>query len=303
MFDKNPEEHYLKEGDPAKPTYYIIRRMNETTDISTMYRLVMGHVRYALSKGWLPVVDMQHYPNPYLPSEKLGQENAWEYYFEQPFRVSLEKAYEGENVVLSDGDCVKPYPDYSMNLLQKKNDDLVEWRMLVKLGLMKVKPELTKEIAALREEIFVPGELTLGVLLRGNDSDKKIKGQPIPPPAAFAVNSVSEKFKEWECDKIILATNDKALVEMFRNNFGDRCVSLDQICSVCYDTEQDNSDESKPSDDTANANRLQGKKDLMQTIILRYCDFFISERCSDATIAMFLVKKFGHAIFFNFGNY
>ncbi|MBQ3336789.1 MAG: hypothetical protein IJG80_05240 [Selenomonadaceae bacterium] len=302
MFDKNPEEHYLKEGDPAKPTYYIIRRMNETTDISTMYRLVMGHVRYALSKGWLPVVDMQNYPNPYLLPEKLGQENAWEYYFEQPFRVDLAKAYDGENVVLSDGDCVKPYPDYSLNLLQKKNDDLVEWRMLVKLGLMKVKPELSKEIVALRDEIFVPGELTLGVLLRGSESDKKIKGQPIPPPAAFAVNSVSEKFKEWECDKIILATSDQSLVEMFRNNFGDRCVPLDQICSVCYDTAQDDSEE-KPSDEMVNANRLQGKKDLMQAIILRYCNFFISERCSDATITMFLVKKFGHALFFNFGNY
>ena len=82
MFDKNPEEHYIKEGDRNKPTYYIIRSMDETTELSEMCLNVMGHVRYALSKGWLPVVDMQHYPNPYLSPEKLGQENAWEYYFE-----------------------------------------------------------------------------------------------------------------------------------------------------------------------------------------------------------------------------
>ena len=277
--------------------------MNETTDISTMYRLVMGHVRYALSKGWLPVVDMQNYPNPYLSSEKLGQENAWEYYFEQPFHVNVETAYGGENVVLSDGDCVTPYPDYSMNLLQKKNDDLIEWRLLVKMGLMKIEPKLKKEVLKIRNNVFLPGELTLGVLLCGSDSDKRVKGQPIPPPAAFALNTVNEKFKDWECDKVILATDDKTLVEMFKNNFGERCVSLDQIFSVCYDTAQDNSNELNSSVDTVNADFLQGKKHLMQTILLCGCNFFISERCSDATITMFSVKKFGHAIFFNFGNY
>ncbi len=303
MFDKNPEEHYIQKGDPGKPTYYIIRRMNEFTDISTMYRLVMGHVRYALSKGWLPVVDMQNYPSPYLSPEKLGKENAWEYFFEQPFRVNLDRAYNAENVVLSDGDCVKPYPDYSMKLLQKKNDDMVEWRMLVKLGLLKMKPKLTKEIESLQEEIFLPEEITLGVLLCGTDSNKKAKGQPIPPPAEFAVNTVSEKFREWECDKVILATDDKTLVDMFKNNFGERCISLDQVFSVCYDTEQDDSDELNPSDDTVSFNILQGKKHLMQTILLCRCNFFIAERCSEATITMFLVKKFGHALFFNFGNY
>ena len=311
MFDKNPEEHYLKEGDPGKPTYYIIRRMSEATDISTMYRLVMGHVRYALSKGWLPVVDMQNYPNPYLSPEKLGKENAWEYFFEQPFRINLERAYNGDNVVLSDGDAVSPYPGYSLSMLQKKNDDLVEWRMLVKLGLMRLNPELTKEIETIKKKLFLPGEITLGVLLHGSASDKKIKGKPIPPPAAFAVNAVSNKFEEWDCDKIILATEDESALTAFKNRFGDRCVPLDQIYSVCYDTEQDteqdseqdNSYEAKPSDDAINANFLRDKERLIQTILLCRCTSFVADRCSDATVAMSFVKKFKHTLFFNFGNY
>ena len=290
MFDKNPEEHFIKEGDPNKPTYYIIRRLDEATDISDMFLLVMGHVRRALSKGWLPVVDMQNYPNLYLSPEKIGQENSWEYFFEQPFRVGLEQAYAGENVVLSDADAVKPSPDCSMNLLSKKNDDLVEWRMLLKLGLMKINFELLKEFSVMREKFFAPGDIVLGVLLRGGDS-KKIKGQPIAPPAEFAANAVNEKFKEWGCEKILLATDDQNVTETFKNNFGDKCVSLDQVYTVCYDT------------DAENNFFLQGKRHLAQTVLLAGCDSFMAERRADTTITMLSAKKFKHSLFFNLGNY
>ena len=308
MFDQNPEEHFIKEGDPDKPTYYIIRRMNETTDIFTMYCLVMGHVRYALSNGWLPVVDMQNYPNPYLSPEKLGQENAWEYYFEQPFRIDLERAYDGENVILSNGDCVKPYPEPSMDLLQKKTDDFVEWRMLIKLGLMKLKPELTREIAATREKVFLPGNFSLGVILRGSAFDKKIKGQPIPPPTAFALNIISDKFKDWSCDKIILATSDESVMETFMYSFGDKCVTLDQNFSLCYDTKQDDSDASEdmddtPAEDAENVNRLQGKKELVGIILVCSCSCLVAERCGAATATMLMGKKFEQTHFFNLGNY
>ena len=302
MFDSNPEEHYLKEGDPSKPTYYIIRRMDEKTELFDMYLMVMGHIYYALSNGWIPVVDMQYYPNPYLDPEKLGKENAWEYYFEQPFHIGLDRVYAGDNVVLSNGDCVKPYPDYSINLLQKKNDKLVEWRMLIKLGLMNIKPERIKEFSAVREKFFLPDDIILGVLLRGDASDKKVKGQPIPPPAGFAINTISDKFEDWKCNKLLLATEDKSVVEMFKNSFGDKCVSLDQIYSLCYDTEEDSSEENKPSEDK-DLYFLKGKKHLLQTIFLYKCNSFVSERCPDATVTMLLVKKFEHVHFFNLGSY
>ena len=290
MFDKNPEEHFIKEGDPNKPTYYIIRRLDEAAELPEIFLFVMGHVRRALSKGWLPIVDMQHYPNLYLPSEKIGQENSWEYFFEQPFRFGVEQAYAGENVVLSDAEAAKPSPDCSMNLLRKKNDELVEWRMLFKLGLMKLKPELLKEFSAMKEKFFAPGDIVLGVLLRGGN-DKKIKGQPIAPPAEFAANAANEKFKEWGCEKILLATDDSLVTETFKNTFGDKCLSLDQIYTVCYDTEAENN------------LFLQGKKHLAQNVLLAGCNSFVAERRADTTITMLSVKKFEHSLFFNLGNY
>lgn len=303
MFDKNPEEHYIKKENPNKPTYYIIRRMSETTDLLTVYRMVMGHVRYALSKGWIPVVDMQNYPNPYLAPDKLGKENAWEYYFEQPFRIGLEQAYNSENVVLSNGDCVKPYPDYSINLLEKKNDELVEWRMLIKMGFLTIKPELAEEISAVREKLFSSKEQVLGVLLRGNDyHDKKIKGAPIPPPVEFAVNTVSAKFNEWQCNKVLLLTKDISVAEMFKNNFGDKCSSLDQLYANFYNSEDNDSAENNFSVNNDEC-FLKGKEYLTQIMILSMCNSFIADRYDDSVNVMLLANKFAHKHFFNLGNY
>lgn len=103
-------EHYIKRGDPSKPTYYIIRRKLTDVGLFSNFIVFAGHIRYALTKGWLPVVDMQNYPNAYLAPEKFGKENAWEYYFEQPLRIGLEQAYNGENVILSNGGPPSLYP-------------------------------------------------------------------------------------------------------------------------------------------------------------------------------------------------
>lgn len=182
MTDTDWNEHYIKRGDPKKPTYYIIRRMYETTGLFGIYRMFSGHIRHALTNGWLPVVDMQNYPNPYLPPEKLGKENSWEYFFEQPLRIGLEQAYSGENVILSNGSGVKVNPSNRMSVLENQGGILSEWRMLRKLGLLKVKPALMEEISAVREKLFSPKDRVLGLLLRGTDYlAKRPYNHPIPP--------------------------------------------------------------------------------------------------------------------------
>lgn len=192
LADNDWNEHYIKRGDPKKPTYYIIRRMYKTTGLFGIYKLFASHIRYALYNGWLPVVDMQNYSNAYLPPEKLGKENSWEYYFEQPLRIGLEQAYAGENIILSNGDSTGGQPPNSktpflgnaqMSFFENKDGILIEWRMLVKLGLLKVKPELIKEISAVRKKLFTPTDRVLGVLLRGTDFlVRKLPNHPIPPP-------------------------------------------------------------------------------------------------------------------------
>ena len=286
MVDKNPEEHYLKQGDPQKPTYYIIRYMSEVEDLSDIYRMTMGHVYYALSKGWLPVVDMQNYPNLYLLSEKLGKENSWEYYFEQPLKIKLEQAYNGENIVLSDGFKIEPYPDYSTNLLEKKDDTLAEWRMLVKWGFLKVKAEFADEIAGIHEELFLPKERVLGVFLQGKDDS----------PSIESATAIAEaKFTEWKCNKIFLITQSQSVVEAFKNKFDDKCILLDQLDVEYYNSDTTTDSESSELEDEP---FLRGKKYLTQMVLLSTCNFLIAERCGDATNAMLMTSKFANTYFF-----
>ena len=302
MVDKNSEEHYIKKGDPDKPTYYIIRRLPDTTGLLARYRMVMGHVRYALSKGWLPVVDMQNYSNPYLAPEKLGKENSWEYYFEQPLRIGLEEAYNGENVVLSNGDSVDPYPGHSLKFLEQQNESLTEWRMLVKLGLMKIKPELMEEISKVRESMFSPEDRVLGVILRGTDYlVRKLKGRPIPPPVEFAESTVNAKLKEWKCHKIFLATEDKRIIDPFQSTFGERCVILDRVY-VDYNSLKDRF-VSVCRIDRENDHFLQGKDYLTQMVLITMCNSLVAARCSGTTTVMMMQENFEHTHFFNLGRY
>lgn len=181
-------EHYIKQGNPRALTYYIIRRADSGCGLFSNYNVFAGHIRHALSKGWLPVIDMQNYPNAYLAPELLCKENSWEYYFEQPFGLNLNQAYEGENVVLSYGDWVAPTPAIpdDLNFYYNKNNVLTEWRTIIKLGLMKIKPQLQQEIDATFEKLFAPDDRILGVLLRGTDY---LANKPflhaIPPPLSL----------------------------------------------------------------------------------------------------------------------
>lgn len=193
MTDTDWSEHYIRRGDPNKPTYYIIRRRWDTTGLMGRYGIFAGHIRYALTNGWLPIVDMQNYPNPYLPPEKLGKENSWEYYFEQPLRIGLKDAYAGENIVLSKAEEIWPAPNTGLLFYENRDNSLTEWRMLRKLGLLKVKPALITEISAVRQKLFAPNDRVLGVLLRGTDYvAKRPSGHPIPPPQSLPQASLSK---------------------------------------------------------------------------------------------------------------
>ena len=62
-----------------------------------------GACAYAVKQGYIPVIDMQNGRNTYLEEGKVGRENAWEYYFEQPCGYRLADIRDAKNVILSDG--------------------------------------------------------------------------------------------------------------------------------------------------------------------------------------------------------
>ena len=78
--DINWRKHYHRFGFGGK-TYYIIRRADNRTGLFSLFNTNLGHIYYAVQRGYIPVVDMMNYENCYLEESKMGVENAWEYYF------------------------------------------------------------------------------------------------------------------------------------------------------------------------------------------------------------------------------
>ena len=296
---KNWNEHYIKQGDPSKPTYYIIRRFSATVGLFAIFILVAGHIRYALSKNWIPVVDMQNYSNFYLAPEKLGKENSWEYYFEQPLRIGLKEAYSGENIVLSTGQFV-PFPQFNGVAIYESKEYQAPWRMLVKKGFLRVKKDLQKEIIAIREKLFAPTDRVLGVNLRGTDYVvKKPKNHPIPPSMSLAKSTVAEKLKEWNCNKIFLATEDKTIVQEFKTTFGDLCVTIDREY-IEYDPKTWINENLI---DRENDVYLQGKDYLIETYLLSMCNSFVAAKSNSVACLMFLTENFENTFVFDLGLY
>ena len=300
LIDNDWSEHYVKRGDPKKPTYYIVRRNDYAAGLFSYFGTAREHIRYALSKGWLPVIDMQNYPNSYLAPEKLGKENSWEYYFEQPLRIGLEEAYAGENVILSYGSNLKQFADGEISFYENRNGVLTEWRMLVKLGLLKVKPNLMEEIIAIREKLFSAGDRVLGVLLRGTDYvANKPFGHYIPPPIEFAASTIWRKLMDWKCNKFFLATEDKNIVKVLKNTFGNYCVT--------FNREYVDYTPGKPVSlmriDRDNDHFLQGKDYLTQIVLLSMCNSLVAAITCGTDGVMVLTENFEHTYFFNLGQY
>ena len=60
---------------------YVIRIRKENLGLMGYYMAILGHIKKAESKKYIPVVDMKNYKNTYLKESEVGKKNAWEYYF------------------------------------------------------------------------------------------------------------------------------------------------------------------------------------------------------------------------------
>lgn len=300
-FDPNLREHYIRQEGGDSPTFYIMRRNPmDMAGLFAYYVFFAGQIRNALSKGYIPVVDMQNYPNIYLEPNLVGKENAWEYYFRQPVGVTLEEAYNGKNVLLAsaiwrDGE---ERPGNGNAFFDNVNGVLTEWRMLVKLGLLQVQPKLYEEIISLRNKMFAPNDRVLGVHLRGTDYvARRPQGHYIQPPIEYAITKVIEKLNEWHCNKIFLTTEDVTIAATFKRIFGDICATIEKGY-VKYDekrwvTECLSSDENY---------RQRGIDYVTETVILSTCNCLVAGKCG-ATVGALMMGNFENTYTFNFGKY
>ena len=120
-----------------------------------------------------------------------------------------------------------------------------------------------------------------------------------PPPIEFAISTVIAKINEWKCNKIFLSTEDKNIVQIFKQAFRDFCVTIER--------EYINYNPAIPNTltriDRPNDHFLQAKEYLTEMILLTTCNSVVMTRCSGACAVMMLANNFENVYVFNLGRY
>jgi hypothetical protein len=106
--DRNPEI-----------VFYVIRRNGDKIGLLSFFNTHLGHINYAVSQGYVPIVDMKNYKNIYLEDNEVGFKNSWEYFFTQPYgeTYTLEEVYQSKRVIFSSMEPKSPRPDDDMDFL------------------------------------------------------------------------------------------------------------------------------------------------------------------------------------------
>jgi len=277
--------------------YYIIQR-KAYVGLFSYVQTSLAHIGYAIAKGYIPIIDMKNHSNTYLENDKIGKENSWEYYFQQPYNFSLDDIKNKKNVIKSSKIFFPTLPAYgNLNDYYINNYWYVIFNNYFRLN-KKTEEYCNNEY----REISNKGKI-LGVLCRGTDYIiKKPFNHPIQPEIDNVIKKIKDCIIEWKCDYIYLATDEKKTLNRFENEFPSRILTNKRMY-------YDNHDYSNMYITEATHNRdndkyLNGLEYLSSIMILSKCNCLISGITSGSLAAIYINGgKYENKYIFNLGKY
>jgi hypothetical protein len=241
----------------------------------------------------IPVVDMQNFQNQYLDDDKIGVENAWEYYYAPLSEYSLAEVYQSKNVILGyDDNC------YKGNYEQKYN--IKQMSMLYQKYIRYNKETAEAARKAYRRNIDQTKK-TLGVLFRGSDmSALKLKNHPVQPTIDEMISLIHKYMEEWECERIFLSTEDAGAARRLKAEFGEILSCTDQkrfadtgqtwLANINFEREHDR--------------YLRGIEYLITIELLSRCDCLLAGICTGSICAQIMNNgKYEHVKMIDKGEY
>lgn len=293
------EEHKVRYGNenPDK-IFYVIRRRDLYCGLFSLVLTNLVRINEAVKQGYIPVIDMQNDFNIYLAKDKIGKENAWEYFFEQPAGYSLKDISKSKNVIIGSGAVPVMFPYLDVKFLMDETGELEYWRKLAKKYIV-LCDGAKQFIDAEYERLFNKDDKVLGVKCRGTDYAKgKPKNHPIQPTPQLAVEKAEEIFEEQSCTKVFLATEDAEFYDIFAKRFGDKLIT-NKTNYLEYRGGSTGKEEYELSDGGLKA----GMEYLTTTCILARCNCLCAG-CVSATVgALLLTEGYEYTYLFDLGIY
>lgn len=210
---------------------YLILKMGNhlisTAGLGWYVLYTLRGIRFAVENHYVPVVDWQNCKLPQYSAEKVGKENVWEYFFEQPCNVNVKSAYASNDFFVLDdvGDF-----DYQKRLDAEKfvdfyDSDTVEWRKYFQkyIRIKKNMKECFEQFS--REYIQNNSSAMIGVLARGTDYAELRPTGHLKP---ILLNEIFEHIdRVTGKDTIFLATEDENILRTFEEMYPGRVLSAD----------------------------------------------------------------------------
>ena len=304
-YKKHKEEEHWKEhmerwgGQNPDKTFFIVRRTSTYSGLLSLLLTHLMRIDEAIKKGCIPVVDMQNNFNVYLPEDRIGKENAWEYYFEQPMHYGLQDIKKSRNVLLGSGEVPEVFPYNDVKFASGEDGRIQYWQELAQ-KYIRLNQKTENYIKELQSQLFAPGDKVLGVKCRGTDYLRsKPEGHPRQPDIEQIIEKTEEVMKEQGCNKIFLSTEDETMYEKLTTHFGDAVVTNKKeyvhyekgpIGRVVY------SEDGKEK-------YLEGLEYLSQIILLSRCNCLVAGLTSGTIGAMLLTKGYEYSYIFDLGLY
>lgn len=212
---------------------YLILRLGShllmTAGLGWYILYTLYGIKFALDNEYIPVIDWQNCKIPKYDAEKVGKENVWEYFFEQPCQVDLHTAYASENFFIIDDIGTFSFPDYIHieNMEDFFNSDIEEWRKCFH-QYIRFKKEIIEYFDDCLNKQISPDKHLIGVLARGTDyRDLKPVGHFRP----IAIDEIFSYLDQWRDElnnsKIFIATEDIAILNRFKEKYPNDVYSVD----------------------------------------------------------------------------
>jgi hypothetical protein len=291
-------------GMPDK-TFYIIGIDEGWCGMFAIVMHQLAHIIYAVERGYIPIVDLQHYYSQYLSGNELFKENAWEYFFEQPMGYGLNDIRTAKNIIKSVQHFVPvgqiqgvSYKDIFNNLNNCSHHKEI-FNKYIRLN------STSKDFATKKYEVLLKNKgKILGVLCRGTDySNLTPKGHPIQPKPEEVIKKAEEVMVQYRCETLYLATEDAAIYDLFASHFGDKLI-VDNVSRWRVSDLPKGRSNSKRLHINDKQGKIQGGIEyLSQIYLLSRCTCFVGGATRGTLGLLFMSNSFDYSYIFNKGFY
>ena len=284
-------------------TFYVIGQKERTGGLWWIINKVLMHLAYADDMGYIPVVDYKSFWTQYHNDGELGKINIWEIFFCQPSDYNLDDISKSKNIIISDKKAA-PSKKYLMGNTDFYEDPsrLAYFKKLFK-KYIKFSVDSKIYLEEQKDAIIPKNSRVVGVLCRGSDYLlKKPKDHPVQPDPAMVIEHTLKVKKEYKCDYVFVATEDAEILELFKGEFGNSLLYVNQRRVKKEDMENS----TLVVDVMKNSKQdkyVMGLNYLLATYILSTCNCFIGGRTGGTKGVLLMQEGFEYCYVYNLGFY